>query len=495
MRLLYISHDQLSLTSGILASANPESDVIVMVESSRLIESKKWHRGRLWFLLSAARHFAEELRNLGFQVHYVKAASTVAGIESMMKETGINDVHANEAFSHRLQENLQIAGITLHPHNFFLTSRQEFSEWAKTQKHLKMENFYRLQRKRLDVLMDGDEPVGGAWNFDKENRLPPPKNHTWPTPLYFELDDIDTEVLKEIEHLDLVGGAPQGEFSPTRTAALLQLNHFLKTSLNDFGPYEDCVPSDSWSVNHSLLSPYMNVGLLHPQEIIEKTLEYADEHDVSLSSLEGFIRQIIGWREYVNGVYWYFEQEYKNLNELGAKRELPEFFYDPAKTEMNCLSSTVSDVMKRGWVHHIPRLMILSNFATLAGIKPDVYLAWMREMFIDAADWVMVPNVIGMGVHADGGRMMTKPYISAGAYIKKMTNYCNGCVYNPGKRTGDEACPFTTLYWNFLDENKDTFSSNQRMWQQYSGLKRLSDIENVKDRAKEVFNSLDENAL
>jgi deoxyribodipyrimidine photolyase-related protein len=239
----------------------------------------------------------------------------------------------------------------------------------------------------------------------------------------------------------------------------------------------------------------MNVGLLHPQEIIEKTLKYADDNDVSLASLEGFIRQIIGWREYVNGVYWYFETEYKSLNELGATRELQAFFYDPSKTEMNCLSSTVSDVMKRGWVHHIPRLMILSNFATLAGIKPDLFLAWMREMFIDAADWVMVPNVIGMGVHADGGRMMTKPYISAGAYIKKMTNYCNSCVFNPSKRTGDDACPFTTLYWNFLDEHKGTFSSNQRMWQQYSGLKRLSDIEDVKERAKEVFHSLDENSL
>jgi deoxyribodipyrimidine photolyase-related protein len=214
-----------------------------------------------------------------------------------------------------------------------------------------------------------------------------------------------------------------------------------------------------------------------------------------LASLEGFIRQIIGWREYVNGVYWFFEPEYKSLNSLNANRALPEFFYDPEKTQMNCLSSTVSDVMQRGWVHHIPRLMILSNFATLAGINPQDFLAWMREMFIDAADWVMVPNVIGMGVHADDSRMMTKPYISAGAYIKKMTNYCHGCAFNPSKRTGEDACPFTTLYWNFLDEHKDTFASNQRMWQQYSGLKRLSDLEDVKEQAKAVFQKLEDNTL
>lgn len=495
MRLLYISHDQLSLSHGLLASADPKNDVVVLVESLRMVESKSWHRQRLWFLLSAARHFVFELETKGFQVHYVKAETTIAGIEKIKEKTGIAEVHANEPFSHQLQINLLEAGITLHPHDFFLISRTDFLDWARTQKHLKMENFYRFQRKRLDVLMDGDNPIGEQWNFDKDNRLPPPKNHTWPEPLYFEIDEIDREVLKDIEHLDLYGDVPEGDFSPTRIAALQQLNHFLKTSLNDFGPYEDCVPSDSWSVNHSLLSPYMNVGLLHPAEIIEKALDYAENHEVSLASLEGFIRQIIGWREYVNGVYWFFEPEYKSLNSLNANRALPEFFYNPEKTQMNCLSSTVSDVMQRGWVHHIPRLMILSNFATLAGINPQAFLAWMREMFIDAADWVMVPNVIGMGVHADDGRMMTKPYISAGAYIKKMTNYCNGCAFNPSKRTGDDACPFTTLYWNFLDEHKDTFSSNQRMWQQYSGLKRLSDLEDVKEHGKVIFQRLDNNTL
>lgn len=495
MRLLYISHDQLSLSHGILASADPENDVIVFVESIRMLESKKWHRQRLWFLLSAAKHFVSELQTKGFLVHYVKATTTVAGIDVVKRKTGILDVHANEPFSHQLQTNLVEAGITLHPHDFFLIGRQEFSIWAETQKHLKMENFYRFQRKRLDILMDGDEPVGGQWNFDKDNRLPPPKNHTWPDPLYFKLDEIDREVLNDIEHLDLYGEMPEGDFSPTRSAALQQLNHFLTTSLNDFGPYEDCVPRDSWSVNHSLLSPYMNIGLLHPTEIIEMTLTYAEKNMVNLASLEGFIRQIIGWREYVNGVYWYFEPSYKSLNSLHANRDLPEFFYHPEKTEMNCLTSTVENVMNRAWVHHIPRLMILSNFATLAGINPQVFLAWMREMFLDAADWVMVPNVIGMGVHADDGRMMTKPYISGGAYIKKMTNYCNGCVFNPSKRTGEDACPFTTLYWNFLDEHKDTFATNQRMWQQYSGLKRLSDLEHVKVRAEEVLRKLDDNTL
>lgn len=229
MRLLYISHDQLSLSHGLLASADPKNDVVVLVESLRMVESKSWHRQRLWFLLSAARHFVVELETKGFQVHYVKAETTIAGIEEIKEKTGIAEVHANEPFSHQLQINLLEAGITLHPHDFFLISRTDFLDWARTQKHLKMENFYRFQRKRLDVLMDGDNPIGGQWNFDKDNRLPPPKNHTWPEPLYFEIEEIDREVLKDIEHLDLYGDVPEGDFSPTRIAALQQLNHFLKT--------------------------------------------------------------------------------------------------------------------------------------------------------------------------------------------------------------------------------------------------------------------------
>jgi deoxyribodipyrimidine photolyase-related protein len=219
------------------------------------------------------------------------------------------------------------------------------------------------------------------------------------------------------------------------------------------------------------------------------------EGDIPIASTEGFVRQLIGWREYVNGMYWHLGADYKNSNSLGATRELPALFTDTDKTDMRCVGSVVKDVAERGWVHHIPRLMVLSNFALLAGVNPQKFLQWMQESFIDATEWVMVPNVIGMGMHADGGLMMTKPYVSGGAYISKMSDYCKGCKYNPKLRTGETACPFTTLYWNFLERHEDAFAQNHRMKQQYFGLKRLSDRSELQVRAEEVIRALDAGAL
>ena len=381
--------------------------------------------------------------------------------------------------------------------DFFLTKRADFRAWAESQKQLLMENFYRLQRKRLHVLMEGAEPLGGRWNYDAENRLGPPKQYIYPPYLVHEQDGIDDEVLADLASmdLDLWGAPPDGTWGTTRAAALRQLDHFLEHSFGTFGPYEDAMPTENWAVHHSLLSPYLNVGLLHAEEVLQAVLRRFERGDIPIESCEGFVRQLIGWREYVNGLYWHFGAEYKQYNELAAGRPLLPLFDDPTATKMHCVSSIVQDLHDRSWVHHIPRLMVLSNLALIAGVNPQEFLQWMRERFIDASDWVMVPNVIGMGVHADGGRMMTKPYAAGGAYISRMGNYCKRCIYDPKKRTGDDACPFTTLYWDFLDRNRDDFARNHRIAQQVRGLDRLSDLDAVRDRAQIVLSGLSANEV
>jgi deoxyribodipyrimidine photolyase-related protein len=347
-----------------------------------------------------------------------------------------------------------------------------------------MENFYRAQRVRLNVLVEGGKPTGGAWNFDKENRLPPPKNYEWPAYLEHSRDSIDDEVAAELNC------SPGTTWATTREGALAQLNNFIKNHFANFGPYEDAMAGDNWAVHHSLLSPYLNNGLLHPAEVIDAAMKAFAKGLIPIASCEGFVRQIIGWREYVNGMYWFLGADYEQNNQLGATRDLLPLLRDPSKTSMNCVSSIVSDINERAWVHHIPRLMVLSNLALITGTNPQKFLDWMREVFIDATQWVMVPNVIGMGLHADGGAMMTKPYAAGGAYISRMSTYCKGCTYDPKLRVGDTACPFTTLYWDFLDRHKEAFVKNHRMSQQVFGLNRLKDLPDLKLRAQEVLDGL-----
>jgi deoxyribodipyrimidine photolyase-related protein len=380
---------------------------------------------------------------------------------------------------------LEELGANFVENDFFLTPRALFEEWAGRQKSYLMENFYREQRKRLNVLMKNGKPVGDAWNFDKENRLPPPKEYSWPEYQGFDRDEIDNEVATE---LNIV---PTRTWATTRKGALKQLSYFIDKHFAQFGPYEDAMALDSWSLHHSVISPYINNGLLHPSEVLFAAAEAFGSGRVPIESAEGFIRQVIGWREYINGMYWHLGEEYRNRNGLNAIRPLLPLFTSSAKTEMNCVRSIVHDIEERAWVHHIPRLMVLSNLALITGTDPQQFLEWMRERFIDASDWVMVPNVIGMGVYADGGQMMTKPYAAGGAYISRMSHYCKGCVYDPKLRVGEKACPFTTLYWDFLDRNREVFSKNHRMFQQINGLKRLNDLPELRERAKEVLAGLD----
>jgi deoxyribodipyrimidine photolyase-related protein len=440
-------------------------------------------------LISSARHFAAHLEKLGYTVRYEKAATTVSGLEKVKKDFPQLPIISAEPSSFRQFNELKEYGVEFVPNDFFLTPRPLFAQWADGQKSYLMENFYRLQRTRLNVLMEKGKPVGGAWNFDKENRLPPPKNYTWPPYLEHTRDQIDKDVAAEI------GYTPDSTWATTRKGALAQLKNFIDNHFAQFGPYEDAMALDNWALHHSLLSPYLNNGLLHAQEVIDAAEAAFKTGDIPIASAEGFIRQIIGWREYVNGMYWYLGPDYRENNQLGANRPLLPLFSDSNKTQMNCVKTIVSDIENRAWVHHIPRLMVLSNLALITGTNPQEFLDWMREAFIDASEWVMVPNVIGMGLHADGGAMMSKPYAAGGAYISRMGSYCKSCVYDPKLRVGDTACPFTTLYWDFLDRHKETFVKNHRMSQQVNGLKRLSDLDVLGIRAQQVLEGLDKGAI
>jgi deoxyribodipyrimidine photolyase-related protein len=488
-RALYIPFDHLHRDFGILKSADKSSDLIVMVESQSMIKGANWHPIRLYFLISSARHFAQSLRDEGFEVRYIKATNTVAGLEEIKNEFPEITFHATEQSSFRLSRALTEFGVEFVENDFFLTPRPLFASWAGSQKSYLMENFYRKQRVRLNVLMEGATPIGGQWNYDKENRLPPPKNYTWPPYLEHSRDEIDREVAAEL------GIDPGSTWATTREGALAQLHYFIEHHFGKFGPYEDAMALDSWSLHHSLLSPYLNNGLLHASEVIEAACKAFYQGDVPIESAEAFVRQIIGWREYINGMYWFLGEEYRENNQLGAHRDLLPLFTDPKKTSMNCVASIVNDIKERSWVHHIPRLMVLSNLALITGTNPQQFLDWMRREFIDASDWVMVPNVIGMAVHADGGQLMSKPYAAGGAYISRMSNYCKGCSYNPKLRVGDDACPFTTLYWDFLDRHRETFIKNHRMSQQVNGLKRLSDLDELKHRAEEVLSGLEKGEI
>ena len=484
-RIIYIPFDHLHRKFGALKDADPKDDLIVLVESARMTTGRNWHKERLFFLISSARHFAKSLEDEGFKVEYVKAATTVDGLKIVQKSYPKLPITCAEPSSFRQFEELKAHGVIFVENDFFLTPRALFHSWAKDQKNYLMENFYRKQRTRLNILMEGNEPVGGSWNFDKENRLPPPKKYEGPKYLEHQRDEIDNQVSLELSH------KPTNTWATTRKGALAQLKNFIDNHFAEFGPLEDAMTTENWALHHSLLSPYLNNGLLHPSEVIRAAVQAFNKGSIPIESAEGFIRQVIGWREYVNGMYWFLGPDYREKNQLNATRKLLPLFSDPDKTQMNCIKQTVTDINDRAWVHHIPRLMLLSNLALITGTNPQEFLEWMREVFIDASEWVMVPNVIGMGVHADGGTMMTKPYAAGGAYISRMSNYCKPCVYDPKLRVGEKACPFTTLYWDFLDRHKEAFVKNHRMSQQIFGLNRLSDLPELKERAMDVLEGLE----
>ena len=484
--------DQLHRRIPPLADRRPGEVRVLLVESEAALARRDWHRQRLHVVLASMRRFAAELASEGFAVDLRRAPTLRAGLDAHVAEHRPTRVVAMEASSWDGRRMLEAAGVDVVRSDRFLCPADEFAEWAGGRSgRLTMEDFYRWQRRRLGILMDGDEPAGGRWNFDADNREPPPRDgRAWPAAVTSRLDDLDAEVLAGLpDHA--VGADPVGIWPTSRRAALARLRTFVDEALPRFGPHEDAMLAGEWRLAHSLLSSALNIGLLHPAEVVDAVEDAYRSGAVPIASAEGFIRQVIGWREYVWGLYWLWMPEYRDRDELGADRPLPAAWRGGATTDMACLANVLAKVDEYGWAHHIERLMVLGNLALLAGTRPAEVVDWMTARFVDGAEWVMLPNVVGMALHADGGMMATKPYAAGGAYINRMSDHCRGCRYDPKRRVGDDACPYTTLYWDFLARHRGRFAANHRMARQVAGLDRLGDLDAVRARAAEVRAGLD----
>jgi len=465
----------------------PRDDVIVvLLESVAKGASLPWHRQKLVLVLSAMRHFADALERAGYRVMLHRAASYADGLRELAQQTGARRVVATEGREQdmvdelsRARELLEADGVQLllREDRGFLATREEFATWARGRREFRMEWFYREMRRKHNVLMDADgQPCGGRWNFDTENRKPWPKDRPVPPVWRAEPDDITRQQMARVARWTARwGGVDSFALPVTRAEAKAWLERFIVERLPEFGPYEDALVHGSPDLLHSTLSSTINIGLLHPLEVVKRAEQAWRDGAVPIESAEGFIRQILGWREYIRGMYWHLMPGLRTANALNATRALPHWFwapdgeaYDGTDTTrppcgMRCLADTIRQVRDHGRVHHIARLMVQCNFATLLGVEPAALSRWYWSAFTDAYEWVELPNVAGMGTWGDGGALASKPYVSSGAYINRMSNYCRDCRYDVSKRSGEGACPMNVLYWDFLSRHRDRFTNHPRM--------------------------------
>ena len=478
-----------------LSSDNPaleEADRVLMVESAVRPGGLAFHRQKLHLVFTAMRNFAEEMEGRGLEVDYRRSSSLSDGLAGHIAEYSPeavrilepNRIGAGERLA-ALDPSVEVVDGTL-----FLTEPERFAEWASGRKTLRMEDFYREQRRRFDLLMDGDEPAGGAWNFDPENRKPPPADTRPPKPYRPREDGVDEEVRSDLDRMEAEGLVSSGGDGPrlfpaTRKQALRALESFCRDRLPTFGPYQDAMIGGERFMWHALLSSSLNLGLLSPLECARAAEVEYREGRAPIASVEGFIRQVIGWREYVWGVYRLRGAEMIAENALGADRPVPAAIadLDPSATEMSCLGDVIGGIRDTAYAHHIERLMVLGNLFLTLGVEPKAAIDWFHSSFIDGFEWVMVPNVAGMALWADGGKMMTKPYAASGRYVDRMSDHCRGCRYSIKERTGPDACPLTVLYWDFLDRNREKLGSNRRMWMAMKNLDRIEEAELQEIRA------------
>ena len=481
-RLVLVLGDQLTETLSALAQADKARDTVVMAEVADEAAYVRHHPKKIALIFAAMRKFAHALEQDGWKVVYTQlddtdnAGSIVGELLRRAAQTGASEVLATEPGEWRLIGKLKYAPLKVHllPDDRFLATHAEFEAWAEGRKALRMEYFYREMRRKTGLLMEGDQPAGGKWNFDHDNRKAAPEDVTVDGPLRFDPDATTREVLELVQARfgDNFGALEPFWFATTRAEALQALDHFIANALPRFGDYQDAMLNENEFLYHAILSPYLNIGLLNVTEICEAAADaYASGH-APINAAEGFIRQIIGWREYVRGIYFIEGPDYTARNILGHDRDLP-WFYWGGETRMNCVAKAVGQTRTQAYAHHIQRLMVTGNFALLAGIDPAQVHEWYLAVYADAFEWVEAPNTIGMSQFADGGVIASKPYVSSGAYINRMSDHCKSCHYSVSAKTGDTACPFNLLYWHFLDRHRDRFSNNPRMGNMYRTWDRM----------------------
>ncbi len=488
--LVVVLGDQLDVKSSAFDEFDTTRDVVWMAEVPGEATLVLSHKVRIVFFLSAMRHFAREVRGKGIRLEYRKLDSSdnrgdlSAELRAAICRFRPERVVLTEPGEYRVEQMVKAVleetgtSLDVRPDRSFYCSRDEFRVWANKHPQLRMEFFYREMRRRSGVLMERDKPVGGQWNFDPENRKSFGKfgpGLLLPVPETFPPDDITREVIAlvssrfpnhpgTLEHFDL---------PVTRQQATLALSDFVAKRLPYFGAFQDAMWTGEPYLYHARISATMNLKLLDPRAVVMEVEDAYGRGCAPLAAVEGFIRQVIGWREYVRGVYWTFMPEYIERNALDAHEKLPDLYWD-AQTDLNCLAQVVGQTLKHGYAHHIQRLMVAGLFSLLFGVNPVEVHKWYLAIYWDAVEWVEMPNTTGMSQFADGGLMGSKPYIASGKYIDRMSNYCQGCRYKPDQAIGPEACPFTTLYWDFLMRHEDSLNGNQRMRMQLRNLMRIS---------------------
>ncbi len=486
--LRFILGDQLSRSVSALAGIDPARDVVLMVEVAEETSYVPHHKQKIVLVLSAMRHFAAELRAEGLRVDYVhledpaNTGSFGGELARAVARHRPERIVTTEPGEWRVWEAMGRweaetgVPVTIRPDDRFLCPRADFVRWAADRRSLRMEFFYREMRRRTGFLMEGDRPAGGQWNFDADNRKAIPRGLQPPVRRRFPPDLSTGEVI------DLVGRRFAGNFGDlegfgwpvTRDQALVSLEDFIVEALPRFGEYQDAMKSGEAFLFHSLLAAALNLGLLTAREVCLRAEEAWRDGHAPLNAVEGFIRQIIGWREYVRGIYWLRMPGYAQTNALSADRPLPRFYWS-GNTAMNCLAEVVRQTRMHAYSHHIQRLMVTGNFALLAGIRPAEIEAWYLAVYADAFDWVELPNTHGMAVFADGGLLASKPYAAGGAYIDRMSDFCGGCAYDVKVKTGPSACPFNYLYWAFLIRNEAELKGNVRLAMPYRTLAAWSE--------------------
>jgi len=490
--LIVVLGDQLDFSSPAFSVASQDLDVVWMAEVARESTHVWSHKARILMFLAAMRHFASRLRESGWRVHYrtlddPENSQTLAGeLTAALRKFRPRRIVMVQAGDYRVETEILAAAsheecpVTVLEDSHFLCPLPWFREYAQHRKQLRLEFFYRDMRRMHGILMEGSEPVGGKWNFDSSNRGafaksgPPPE---MPNPVSFLPDD--DPITREARDLVISrfaghpGKLDTFDFPVTAAQAERALADFIDHRLPDFGRYQDAMWSREPYLYHSRLSAALNLKLLSPRMVIRAAESAYHSGRAPIEAVEGFVRQILGWREYVRGIYWTFMPDYAHQNWLDANVPLPAFYWT-AETDYRCLRETIQQTMEYGYAHHIQRLMVTGLYSLLLGVSPSEIHEWYLAVYVDAVEWVELPNVIGMSQFADGGRMASKPYAATGKYIQRMSNYCTGCKYEPGEAIGPKACPFTTLYWDFLMRNEQKLSLVPRMELQLKNIARLS---------------------